>query len=268
MYKFAGYLIIVFSSLFTLISLAFIAENLVVSLLGTVFGSLFIWFGFWTKKQSVEGVARKTKKWSKDLESWSKKPYTFGEETLVKEMHKLYGEDVKKAEDFVNKYSIKNRFPGLRKAFENRLEDDRAKKAKENEEARLLREHQRQQEEKRIEEAKIREQEEKEEKLKREQERHEKKLKLVEDLKRYISDETELEKVSQAFLKGKHCMGMPREHLTFIYGRIYDQKETVSKKGETVKGKYIKTGTNQLGNTTYKYEMTFEDSILVGWKEL
>ena len=105
-------------------------------------------------------------------------------------MHKLYAEDVKKAEDFVNKYSIKNRFPGLRKAFENRLEDDRAKKAKENEEARLLREHQRQQEEKRIEEAKIREQEE-----------HEEKLKFVEDLKRYISDETELEKVSQAFLK-------------------------------------------------------------------
>ena len=257
MYKFAGYLIIVFSSFFTLLSLALIAEDLVFSVLGTAFGSLGIWFGFWTKKQSVEGVARKTKKWSKGLESWSKKPYTFGQETLIKQMHELYVEDVKKAEDFVNKYSIKNRFPGLRKAFENRLEGDRAKKAKENEEARLLREHQRQQEEKRIEEAKIREQEE-----------HEEKLKFVEDLKGYISDETELEKVSQAFLKGKHCMGMPRKHVEYIYGKISDRKETVSKKGETVKGKYIETGTNQLGNTTYKYEMTFEDSILVGWKEL
>lgn len=257
MYKFAGYLIIIVSSLSLILSLSLIAESLVVSLIAAAFSSLLIWFGFWMKKQSVEGVTRKIENWNKNLQANSKKPYTFGEETLVKEMHKLYAEDVKKAEDFVNKYSIKNRFPGLRKAFENRLEDDRAKKAKENEEARLLREHQRQQEEKRIEEAKIREQEE-----------HEEKLKFVEDLKRYISDETELEKVSQAFLKGKHCMGMPRKHVEYIYGKISDRKETVSKKGETVKGKYIETGTNQLGNTTYKYEMTFEDSILVGWKEL
>ena len=66
----------------------------------------------------------------------------------------------------------------------------------------------------------------------------------------------------------KHTMGMPKKYVDDIYGKINDRKETVSKKGKTVKGKYIWTGTNQLGNDTYKYEMTFENSILTGWKEL
>ena len=96
MYKFAGYLIIIVSSLSLILSLSLIAESLVVSLIAAAFSSLLIWFGFWMKKQSVEGVTRKIENWNKNLQANSKKPYTFGEETLVKEMHKLYVEDVKK----------------------------------------------------------------------------------------------------------------------------------------------------------------------------
>lgn len=328
MYKFSGYLIIVFSSLLLITSLALIAENLVVSISGIVLGSLLIWLGFWMKKQTAEGLTTNFKDWEKNAKDWGNKPYTFGEESLIKEMHLLYSEDQKKAEEFVNKatienkslnkVTIENRFPGLRKAFEKRLEEEEREKEKRLEEEERERtagpEERKEILKAKIEQARIdiekfelsrkkpswlqgkeaqrkeareffiaqkekkrhldsllyeQEREERLEEIKiQEQQKQEERLKFVEDLKRDISDEKKLEKVSKAFLKGKHCEGMPRKYVEFNYGRIFDRKETVSKKGKTVKGKYIETGTNQRGNPTYKYEMTFEDSILTGWKEL
>lgn len=91
---------------------------------------------------------------------------------------------------------------------------------------------------------------------------------FLDDITKLIPDEQEQEKISSAFLSRKHSMGMPKRHVDFIYGEFFDPKETVTKKTTKVTGKYIQTGTNKLGNPTYKYEMTFEDGFLVGWKDL
>ena len=258
MYKFAGYLIIVISSFFTLISLAFIAENLVVSVSGTVFGSLLIWFGFWMKKQSAEGFTSKI---------------------TTYQINHMMSLDLKEARKFVNKANKWKKDNNLQEAFDKRVRDHEEEKAmrkleEENLKIQKLQEDERKEKEAekiRIELEKKYAEEEKrkrEEKEKLEKEEQDAIQRDLDDIKKLIKNEEEQENVSQAFLKGKHCMGMPKKYVDKIYGKIFDSKETVSKKGKTVKGKYIETGKNQLGNTTYKYEMTFEDDFLIGWKEL
>lgn len=90
----------------------------------------------------------------------------------------------------------------------------------------------------------------------------------LDDIKRLISDEQEQKKISEAFLNKQLALGMPKRHVDYLLGEFFEPKESVTKRATKLSGKYIQTGTNSRGNPTYKYEMTFEDGLLAGWKDL
>lgn len=250
LYKFLGWLLIIVSVflLITVLSLYAVEGFSLFSILSALGSGLGIWLGFWMKKTDPKLLQERMEKRAEE----------FG-----KRLDEIAKSSKDKAQEQVNALSLneleeqiaiakKFRFPT--ELFEKRKialqeEDAEARKvAQQAERAQKLAEKEREKRE--------------------EKEENERRLKFLEDNKKLIEDSSLEEKIAKSYMNYKHTMGMPKKYVDDIYGKINDRKETVSKKGKTVKGKYIWTGTNQLGNDTYKYEMTFENSILTGWKEL
>ena len=273
LYKFTGWLLIVIGFLFLFLIISLLNELGFSATTFFVFGisALIIWLGFWFKKTDpkllqaiLDKKVRESKKWSDE--------YSKAQEDKAQEMvNALSLEEIEEKIAFAKKF----RLPGVskqiellekRKIFlkEKKIEAKKIAQKKKDEAKKVA-----QEKEKEKYWLKMQEIEAKKEKAAREkQEENERKIKFSQDNKDLIIDSNLEEEIIKSYLKNKHSMGMPKKYVDDIYGKINDRKETVSKKGKTVKGKYIWTGTNQLGNDTYKYEMTFENSILTGWKEL
>lgn len=108
-----------------------------------------------------------------------------------------------------------------------------------------------------------------EEERKKEEEQQRKLMRsFQDDIWELISDKQDRERIYQAFLNKELALGMPKRHVDYIFGELFEPKQSVSKRATKLVGKYVQTGTNQRGKPTYKYEMTFEDGLLAGWKDL
>ena len=255
LYKFTGWLLIVIGFLFLILIISLFNE---LGFSATTFFSfgvsaLIIWLGFWFKKTDPKLLQAMLDKKVKESKKWSDE-YSKAQEDKAQEMvNALSLKEIEEKIAFAKKF----RLPWVSKQIEL-LEKRKIALQEEDAEARKVA-----QQAERAQKLAEKEREKREEK-----EENERRLKFLEDNKKLIVDSSLEEKIAKSYMNYKHTMGMPKKYVDDIYGRINDRKETVSKKGKTVKGKYIWTGTNQLGNDTYKYEMTFENSILTGWKEL
>jgi len=255
LYKFTGWLLIVIGFLFLILIISLFNE---LGFSATTFFSfgvsaLIIWLGFWFKKTDPKLLQAMLDKKVKESKKWSDE-YSKAQEDKAQEMvNALSLKEIEEKIAFAKKF----RLPWVSKQIEL-LEKRKIALQEEDAEARKVA-----QQAERAQKLAEKEREKREEK-----EENERRLKFLEDNKKLIVDSSLEEKIAKSYMNYKHTMGMPKKYVDDIYGKINDRKETVSKKGKTVKGKYIWTGTNQLGNDTYKYEMTFENSILTGWKEL
>jgi len=273
LYKFTGWLLIVSGSfvLFLIITLFNDLGFSAAIFFGFGFSALIIWLGFWFKKTDPKLLQVWLDKKTKESKKWSDE-FSKAQEDKAQEM--VNALSLKELEEKIA-FAKKFRLPWVSKQIELlekrkiALQEEKAeaKKIAQQKEDEAKKVAQEKEKEKYL--LKMQEIEAKKEKAAREkQEENERKIKFSQDNKDLIIDSNLEEEIIKSYLKNKHSMGMPKKYVDDIYGKIYDRKETVSKKGKTVKGKYIRTGKNQLGNNTYKYEMTFEDSILTGWKEL
>jgi len=273
LYKFTGWLLIVSGSfvLFLIITLFNDLGFSAAIFFGFGFSALIIWLGFWFKKTDPKLLQVWLDEKTKESKKWSDE-FSKAQEDKAQEM--VNALSLKELEEKIA-FAKKFRLPWVSKQIELlekrkiALQEEKAeaKKIAQQKEDEAKKVAQEKEKEKYL--LKMQEIEAKKEKAAREkQEENERKIKFSQDNKDLIIDSNLEEEIIKSYLKNKHSMGMPKKYVDDIYGKIYDRKETVSKKGKTVKGKYIRTGKNQLGNNTYKYEMTFEDSILTGWKEL
>ena len=273
LYKFTGWLLIVSGSfvLFLIITLFNDLGFSAAIFFGFGFSAFIIWLGFWFKKTDPKLLQVWLDKKAKESKKWSDE-FSKAQEDKAQEM--VNALSLKELEEKIA-FAKKFRLPWVSKQIELlekrkiALQEEKAeaKKIAQQKEDEAKKVAQEKEKEKYL--LKMQEIEAKKEKAAREkQEENERKIKFSQDNKDLIIDSNLEEEIIKSYLKNKHSMGMPKKYVDDIYGKIYDRKETVSKKGKTVKGKYIRTGKNQLGNNTYKYEMTFEDSILTGWKEL
>ena len=255
LYKFTGWLFIVIGFLFLILIISLFNELgfSATTFFGFGVSALIIWLGFWFKKTDPKLLQAMLDKKVKESKKWSDE-YSKAQEDKAQEMvNALSFEEIEEKIAFAKKF----RLPWVSKQIEL-LEKRKIALQEEDAEARKVA-----QQAERAQKLAEKEREKREEK-----EENERRLKFLEDNKKLIVDSSLEEKIAKSYMNYKHTMGMPKKYVDDIYGKINDRKETVSKKGKTVKGKYIWTGTNQLGNDTYKYEMTFENSILTGWKEL
>jgi hypothetical protein len=262
LYKFTGWLFIVIGFLFLILIISLFNELgfSATTFFGFGVSALIIWLGFWFKKTDPKLLQAMLDKKVKESKKWSDE-YSKAQEDKAQEMvNALSLEEIEEKIAFAKKF----RLPGVSKQIE--LLEKRKIFLKEKKiEAKKIAQKKKDEAKKVAQEA---QEKEKEKAAREKQEENERRLKFLEDNKKLIVDSSLEEKIAKSYMNYKHTMGMPKKYVDDIYGRINDRKETVSKKGKTVKGKYIRTGKNQLGNNTYKYEMTFEDSILTGWKEL
>jgi hypothetical protein len=255
LYKFTGWLFIVIGFLFLILIISLFNELgfSATTFFGFGVSALIIWLGFWFKKTDPKLLQAMLDKKVKESKKWSDE-YSKAQEDKAQEMvNALSLKEIEEKIAFAKKF----RLPWVSKQIEL-LEKRKIALQEEDAEARKVA-----QQAERAQKLAEKEREKREEK-----EENERRLKFLEDNKKLIVDSSLEEKIAKSYMNYKHTMGMPKKYVDDIYGRINDRKETVSKKGTTVKGKYIRTGKNQLGNNTYKYEMTFKDSILTGWKKL
>ena len=250
LYKFTGWLFIVigFLFLFLIISLINDLGFNATAFFGFGVSALVIWLGFWFKRTDPKLLQVRLDKKAKELKKWSDE-FSKAQKDKAQEMvNALSLNELEEQIAFAKKLRLPTELFEKRKIALQEEKAEARKVAQQAERARKLAEKEREKRE--------------------ENEENERRLKFLEDNKKLIVDSSLEEEIAKSYMNYKHTMGMPKKYVDDIYGKIYDRKETVSKKGKKVKGKYIWTGTNQLGNDTYKYEMTFEDSILTGWKEL
>lgn len=255
LYKFTGWLFIVIGFLFLFLIISLFNE---LGFSATTFFSfgvsaLIIWLGFWFKKTDPKLLQERMDKKVEESQKWADEASKASKDKAQEMANALSLKEVEEHIAFAKKF----RLPWASKQIEL-LEKRKIALQEEDAEARKVT-----QQAERAQKLAEKEREKREEK-----EENERRLKFLEDNKKLIVDSSLEEKIAKSYMNYKHTMGMPKKYVDDIYGKINDRKETVSKKGKTVKGKYIWTGTNQLGNDTYKYEMTFENSILTGWKEL
>ena len=268
LYKFTGWLFIVIGFLFLFLIISLFNE---LGFSATTFFSfgvsaLIIWLGFWFKKTDPKLLQGRIEKKGKEIEKWADE-FSKAQKDKAQEMvNALSLNELEEQIAFAEKLRLPTELFEKRK-IALQEEDAEARKVAQEKDDEAKKVAQGKEKEKYW--LKMQEIEANKEKAAREeQEENERKIKFSQDNKDLITDSNLEEEITKSYLKNKHSMGMPKKYVDDIYGKINDRKETVSKKGKTVKGKYIKTGKNQLGNDTYKYEMTFENSILTSWKEL
>ena len=68
-------------------------------------------------------------------------------------------------------------------------------------------------------------------------------------------------------LEKKLKIGMPLPVVECIFGEAENKKESVNKTKTTIKYNFLPYQ-NQQNKTSYKLEVTFEDDIVVGWKDI
>ena len=93
-------------------------------------------------------------------------------------------------------------------------------------------------------------------------------LNYLEKNENKLFDLTNFDEIKNDFIGGSVCLGMPMEFVEQIWGRAANKKESfLNGKAKTV-AQFGELGENRLGNMKYQCEFSFEDGLLVGWKEL
>jgi hypothetical protein len=100
---------------------------------------------------------------------------------------------------------------------------------------------------------------------KRKYERYQKKLLIDEVVTKFKFDKSH--EVIKSFKRNIICLDMPMEMVTFLKGKKFNRKRTVSKKGNIERYNYQPYKSSR-GNTKYKLEVDFKDGLVIKFQDL